>query len=81
MASAVAGFSFSLPAQIAEQAAGTSGIQVTTASGQPLPDWLRFIPETHSFVATAVPDGAFPLQVIVAVGATRTTVVISEKSE
>jgi len=82
MATAGAGFAFPLPAQVAETAAaGNAQVRVTTAGGGNLPAWLRYVPETKSFVASAVPDGAFPIQVIVSVGATRTTVVISERAE
>lgn len=80
MATAGSGFSFPLPAQVAE-AAGNNPIQVTTIAGEPLPAWLRFNAETRMFVATAVPDGAFPIQLVVTIGGTRTTVVISERNE
>jgi hypothetical protein len=42
---------------------------------------LKFDPETKMFVASAVPDGAFPMQLIAIIGGTRTTVVISERNE
>lgn len=41
---------------------------------------LRYVPETKTFVASAVPDGAFPMQVMVSIGSSRVTVVISERS-
>jgi hypothetical protein len=82
MATAGSGFTFPLPSQVAEIAtAANIPIRVTTTSGGELPSWLRYLPETQSFVASAVPDGAFPIQVIVTVGGTRTTVVISERAE
>ena len=81
-ATAGSGFTFPLPAQVAETAAaGSAQIRVTSISGGALPGWLRYVPETKSFVASAVPDGAFPMQVIVIIGGTRTTVVISERNE
>ena len=76
MATAGSGFSFPLPAQVTDQDSSASTIQVATTGGEPLPDWLRFNPEAKAFVASAVPDGAFPIQVVVTVGGTRTTVVI-----
>jgi hypothetical protein len=77
-----AGFTFPLPAQVAEAAEASSAqIRVTTVSGGALPGWLRYVPESKSFVASAVPDGAFPIQIIVSVGSIRTTVVISERAE
>ena len=81
-ATAGSGFTFPLPAQVAETAgASNAQVSVTTISGGALPGWLRYVPETKSFVASAVPDGAFPIQIIVSVGGTRTTVVISERAE
>ena len=80
MATAGNGFSFPLPAQVANAAANSnSTITVSTASGQALPSWLKFNPETKSFIASAVPDGAFPMQVVVTVGGRSTTIVISER--
>ncbi len=81
MATAGSGFSFPLPAQVTEAASANTPVQVTTTSGDPLPSWLSFNPETKAFVASAVPDGAFPMQVVVIVGGTRTTIVISERQE
>ena len=83
MATAGSGFSFPLPAQVANTAAGSSNttILVTTISGQPLPSWLTFNPETKTFVATAVPDGAFPMQVAVNVNGVRSIIVISERTQ
>ena len=75
------GFSFALPAQVVETAVNENSIQVTTATGQPLPGWLNFNSQTKSFTASAVPDGAFPIQVVVIVNGTRTTVMISERNE
>jgi hypothetical protein len=72
------GFSFPLPVQVAA-AANKATVQVTTASGGKLPSWLRFNPTTKTFVASAVPNGAFPMQVIITVGAQKTTLVISER--
>jgi len=81
MATAGSGFSFLLPVQITNQSAANAQIKVTTTTGQPLPTWLKFNAETKTFVASAVPDGAFPMQVIVIVNGQRTTVVISERAE
>jgi hypothetical protein len=81
MATAGSGFSFPLPAQVTDQASANATIVVTTAAGQPLPGWLRFDAQTRSFVASAVPDGAFPMQAVVVIGGVRTTIVISERNE
>lgn len=77
------GFSFPLPEQLAQAATATAStaITVTTLKGDPLPAWLQFVPESNTFVASAVPDGAFPIQVVVIIGGQSTIVVISERAE
>ncbi len=55
--------------------------QATLASGQPLPDWLRFEDKALRFSSNGVPDRAFPLQVMVSVGGQRVLVAVSERSE
>ena len=82
LATAGAGFAFSLPEQIANVSTNsTSSLQVTTISGQHLPGWLKFNSETKVFTASAVPDGAFPMRVLVTTGGNQTIIVISERSE
>jgi hypothetical protein len=81
MATAGAGFSFPLPMQVLADAAPNVSVQLTLLNGDPLPSWLRFVPETNTFVAAAVPAGGFPIQIIVTMGAKRTTIVISERAE
>ena len=82
MATAGNGFSFPLPAHATDAAAGSKAtVSVTTASGQQLPAWLKFNPETKTFVASAVPDGAFPMQVMVTVGGNSTIIMISERAQ
>jgi hypothetical protein len=77
-ATAGSGFSFPLPVQVATSANKTT-VQVTTASGGKLPSWLRFNPATKTFVASAVPSGAFPMQVTITIGGQKTSLVISER--
>jgi hypothetical protein len=82
MATSGSGFTFPLPAQIVETATTNAAeIKVTTVNGDALPSWLRYSPETKSFSATAVPDGAFPIEIIVTVNGQSTTIVISERAE
>ena len=81
MATAGSGFSFALPAEVLESAGANTTIQVTTSSGQELPAWLKFDPVTKIFNASAVPDGALPMEVVVTVGGKRSTIVISERTE
>jgi hypothetical protein len=56
-------------------------MEVTAPNGEPLPSWLKFAPESNSFIATAVPDGGFPFQVLVAVRGRNTVVVVSERKD
>ena len=81
MATAGAGFTFALPEQVVDASKGNPSLRVTLSSGEALPSWLKFNPETQALTATAVPDGAFPVQLVVIDGAQRTTVVISEKAQ
>lgn len=77
-----AGFSFALPAAL-QQAVETSGQPPTAsaADGSPLPGWLRFVPETRSFVASAVPDGALPFEALVRIGGQSAVIVVAERAE
>jgi len=56
-------------------------VQVQQSNGTALPAWLKFEPQTQRFEAAAVPDGAFPLQVILIAGGQQILVVISERTE
>jgi hypothetical protein len=44
-------------------------------------DTLKFDPTANEFVASAVPDGSFPMQILVTFGQRRSTLVISERNE
>jgi hypothetical protein len=77
VATAGAGFIFVLPGEVMEQV--NSEVRVTLVDGTPLPGWLRFVPATGEFVANAVPDGAFPIQVSLAAGGRQWLVVVSER--
>jgi hypothetical protein len=74
-------FSFALPSQIAGMGATTDKISVESGGGLPLPAWLQFNPDTKTFTALAVPDGAFPMQVIVTVNGQRSTIAILERED
>ena len=75
------GFSFVLPDSITQLAASEgAAARATTVGGAALPGWLKFDPKAMKFEATAVPDGAFPVQVAVLIGAQRVLVVISERT-
>ncbi len=60
LAQASGGFRFVLPEGLVD-AAGAPAISVRTAAGAPLPSWLRYVPESGAFVASAVPDGGLPI--------------------
>jgi hypothetical protein len=75
------GFGFPLPAHLADAIPQRAPMTVTTLDGAPLPAWLRYVPETRSFTAAAVPAQSLPLQVQIVVGQLRAVVVISERSE
>jgi len=77
MATRGTGFSFPLPAEIATHASITASL----ADGASLPHWLKFDAVNRNFVANAVPDGAFPMQVVVTIGHQKTMIVISERNE
>jgi hypothetical protein len=79
-----AGFSFELSETVralAQQEGQTTQPQALLPTGAPLPSWLKFDPERLRFDASAVPDGAFPLQVVITVAGQRVVVVISERTE
>ena len=76
-----AGFSFDLPESVRTAAAESSEIRTNLPNGAALPAWLKFDAKTLRFEATAVPDGAFPLQVALAFGGQLALVVISERAE
>jgi filamentous hemagglutinin family protein len=84
MATAGTGFGFELPESVrmmAEQAPQGIRAQASLPDGASLPSWLKFDPERQRFDASAVPDGAFPMQVVVSVALQRLLVVISERNE
>ena len=73
------GFNFPLPERITAKALNKK-VLVSTASGGVLPSWLRYIEKTRTFVASSVPDGAFPMRVLITIGTQQTTLVISERA-
>jgi hypothetical protein len=75
------GFSFELPSNIRDLVQTPGNVQATLPNGAPLPAWLKFIAQTLRFESAAVPDGAFPLQVMMLLGTQRVLVVISERTE
>jgi len=70
-------FSFALPTTVTD---GSAKVRLTLLNGKRLPSWLKYIPATRMFVATAVPGGALPLDVLVTVGARKSIVSIVERT-
>jgi hypothetical protein len=78
VASSGRAFSFTLPSSIAN-GANKAKVRVTLKGGKRLPTWLNYIPATRTFVATAMPGGALPLDLTVAVGSRQTIVSVVER--
>jgi hypothetical protein len=77
-----AGFSFALPTQIVEaNAVSQVPIVATTMAGTALPSWIVYNAENKSFVATSVPEGGLPIQVLVSIGNQRAVVMISVQAD
>jgi hypothetical protein len=60
-------FIFPLPAALSE-AAGSKDVRVTLRNGSALPTWLRYVPINKTFIATATPVNALPIDVLVYIG-------------
>jgi hypothetical protein len=73
------GFAFSLEERMPASAPKGAQVQVSQLDGKPLPEWLRYEPETQRVVATAPPAGAFPIQIRASVGGVETVIVITEQ--
>ena len=74
------GFRFPLPANIAATISSQSTLQITTLQAGALPSWLRYDVDTKSFTASAVPNGTFPMQVLLTIDGQQTVVEISERA-
>jgi hypothetical protein len=72
-------FEFALPAQAIQSLQSATTLPVALLSNnQPLPNWLRFNPQTRKFTAENIPADALPLQVIVSSGNVRMAIEITE---
>ena len=81
VAAAGSSFSFKLdPNALAEQPSDAE-VRISQTDDKPMPDWLTYDAATKSFTATAVPAGAFPLQLKVSVGGVESVMVIQEKAK
>jgi hypothetical protein len=75
------GFSFVLPDSVRATAGEGVSVQATRVDGSALPAWLKFDRANLRFEATAVPDGAFPMQLALSIGGQRLLLVISERTD
>jgi hypothetical protein len=71
-------FSFVLPSNVTDGATKAK-VRVTLVNENRLPKWLKYISATRTFVATAMPGGALPLDVLATLGSMRTVVSIVER--
>ncbi|MFL2912189.1 MAG: YDG domain-containing protein [Opitutales bacterium] len=75
------GFSFGLPTEVSTMVTEQpTAVDVTLQSGEPLPNWLKFDRSTAKFTSSAVPDGAFPITVMMKIGGQQVAIVISERT-
>jgi len=72
-------FSFELPASALPSDGQPQNVTITTAEGRPIPGWLRFVPESRSFVASAVPRGGLPIRLRIASASTQVEITIAER--
>ena len=75
------GFSFEMPESVKGMTGSDTEVRVTQANGSALPSWLKFDRQLLRFEASAVPDGALPMQLTALVYGQRVMVVISERTE
>ena len=76
------GFSFEVPKEISSMTQKQEvSVEVTLETGAPLPNWLNYQNDTGKFTSSSVPDGAFPITVIMKIGTQQVAVVISERGE
>ena len=72
-------FRFPLSGQAARLASiKNAKLIITQANGKPLPSWLRYVPETKSFVASDIPEGAFPMPVVISAAGQQALLTVSE---
>jgi hypothetical protein len=73
------GFAFALDEHLPADVSKGAQVRVSQLDGKPLPEWLRYDPETQKVVASSPPAGAFPIQIKASVGGVETVIVITEQ--
>jgi hypothetical protein len=61
------GFTFPLPGLVAETTASET-VAMTTMDGNPMPNWIQYVPGSKSFAVTVEPTRVLPQQVMVRIG-------------
>jgi hypothetical protein len=79
MVSSGKGFSFPLPAELVDAAAGDY-LQITLLNGTPLPSWLDCGPANQKCSANGLPPGALPMKLLVSTRTRHWTLTISERT-
>ncbi len=80
MASPGSAFAFPLPSKAVTAAdTNTNQVRVSLPNGSPLPAWLSYNTQTRVVTASAVPEGALPMQVMINAAGNSTAVMIAQK--
>ncbi len=74
------GFSFALPAELANSVARNGTPRVGLAGGRPLPEWLVFDPARGVFEVDGMPPGALPIVIVIAVDEGEIEIEVSEQN-
>ena len=76
------GFSFALPAPLTAALSDTrASVRISRTDDAPLPAWLRYVAQTHSFDVSAAPAGALPFEVKIMVNGKRWILVLAEGAD
>jgi hypothetical protein len=70
---------FPLPQSVADNLVPLVPLRITNVYGQDMPAWLRYDRNARHFVATRVPQGALPLQLILESGGKRWLIQVTQR--
>ncbi|MDN2696428.1 YDG domain-containing protein [Janthinobacterium sp. SUN073] len=75
-------FSFALPAPLtAALSDPRASVRISRTDDAPLPAWLRYVAQTHSFDVSAAPAGALPFEVKIMINGKRWILVLAEGTD
>ena len=75
-------FSFALPAPLTAALSDTrASVRISRTDDAPLPAWLRYVAQTHSFDVSAAPAGALPFEVKIMINGKRWILVLAEGTD